>query len=219
MGISLPYSYLLEFTDGAVAHRLEQAAHNHLVEGSIPSSPTTEPEQMAISIMDLLFIVTITVSIAVLAGGLIYLIQGPPYVPLRNEPAEHMLKLINKQQPKYILDMGSGDGRLVILLAKKGYRVDGVELNPWLVWRSRRAIKKAGVGDHAHIYWGNFWNFPVERYDMVTLYVTQHIMPRLEAKLLAELTPGAHIVSNFFTFPQLQPSARSGKVVLYTVPD
>jgi protein-L-isoaspartate O-methyltransferase len=153
-----------------------------------------------------------------LVVALSFLVQGPPYVPSDDESAGQMVKLVKAYKPKRVLDMGSGDGKLMILLAQQGYRVDGVELNPSLVWRSRRAIKKAGLSDKATVRWGNFWRYDVSDYDLVALYVIKHIMPRLEKKLGAELAPGAVVVSNYFVFPNLKPVKQTGRARAYQIP-
>ena len=149
--------------------------------------------------------------------AMVFLIQGPPFVASNDESAEQMLALIKRRRPRRILDMGSGDGKLVILLAQQGYQVEGIELNPLLVWRSRRAIKRAGLNDKAAVKWGNFWTCDVSGHDTVTLYAVRHVMPRLEKKLRAELRPGASIVSNYFVFPNLKPAASRGRARLYTI--
>ena len=148
---------------------------------------------------------------------MVFLVQGPPYVPSDDDSAAQMLKLVKAYKPRRILDMGSGDGKLVVLLARQGYRVDGVELKPWLVYRSRRAIRRAGLGGKATVRWGNFWSFDVSSYDLVTLYAIAHAMPRLERKLRAELRPGAVIVSNFFVFPNLKPVKSTRRARVYKI--
>lgn len=146
-----------------------------------------------------------------------FAIQGAPYIPSDDASAKQMLKLIKSIKPKQILDMGSGDGKMVIMLAKAGYRVDGVELNPWLVYKSRQAVKAAGLSNKATIKWGNLWRFDVSGYDLVALYAISHIMPKLEKKLTAELAPGSYIVSNYFKFPNLKPLKQTKRAKLYRV--
>jgi len=128
-----------------------------------------------------------------------------------------MIKMIQGYKPRHILDMGSGNGKMVILLAAQGYKVDGIELNPLLAWRSRRAVKRAGLQDRATIIWGNFWTRDTSEYDMIALYVIKHIMPKLEKKLKAELRPGSIIVSNYFIFPNLKPVKTTGRTRAYKI--
>jgi 16S rRNA A1518/A1519 N6-dimethyltransferase RsmA/KsgA/DIM1 with predicted DNA glycosylase/AP lyase activity len=164
----------------------------------------------------MLFIILI-VFIVILAVVMALAIQGPPYVPSDDKTAEQVVKLAKSYHPKRILDMGSGDGKLVLILASQGYEVRGVELNPLLVWRSARAIKKAGLQDKATIVWGSFWKQNTADYDLVVIYLIKHIMPRLERKLKSELSSGSHIISNFFVFPNLKPTKRLDRILVYKV--
>lgn len=161
--------------------------------------------------------VIIVLACLVLAWLMIFLAQGPPFVASDDDSARQILRLVAGLKPKYILDMGSGDGKLVILLASHGYKVDGIELNPLLVLRSRRAIRRAGLTRLASVKWGNFWRHDVAGYDLVVLYAVKHIMPKLEQKLSTELPPGARIVSNYFEFPHLKPVKSLSRARLYKV--
>jgi cyclopropane fatty-acyl-phospholipid synthase-like methyltransferase len=146
---------------------------------------------------------------------LAFLIQGAPYVKSNDHDSAEIVKIAKKYRPVRVLDMGSGNGKLVIMLAKQGFKADGIELNPLLVWQSRRAIKKAGLQGKAKIVWGSFWKYDVSNYDMVTLYAIQHIMPRLQQKLTSELKHDSTIVSNYFTFPNKKPAATNGRLRIY----
>lgn len=162
-----------------------------------------------------MFVVVIILGLSILIAGLAFGIQGPPFVATADNDAQQMLKTIKEHRSKHIVDLGSGNGKLVIFLANHGYQVDGVELNPLLVWQSRRAIKKAGLQDKAHVKWGSFWSHNVSQYDTVVLYAIKHIMPKLEKKLTTELKPGSLIISNFFTFPNLKPSKTLDRIRIY----
>jgi len=153
----------------------------------------------------------------ILIPGLIFLIQGPPYVPSNDNFTKTVVEEVKKLKPKKILDMGSGDGKLVIALAQAGFKAEGVELNPWLVLRSKRAIRKLGLEHKATIRWGNFWRYDTSSYDIVVLYVIKHIMPRLEEKLTTELHKGSYIISNYFVFPNLKPVKSDGRMRVYKV--
>ncbi len=165
--------------------------------------------------MNLAVLLMLLAGLAVLILFLAYLIQGAPYVASKDQDAEKILEIARKYKPKRVLDMGSGNGKLVILLARHGYQADGIELNPMLVWQSRRTIKKLGLHDKARIRWGNFWRYDTSGYDVVILYAIQHIMPKLERKLRGELPVDAYIVSNYFTFPQIKPIKQTGRLRVY----
>ncbi|HSW80400.1 MAG TPA: class I SAM-dependent methyltransferase [Candidatus Saccharimonadales bacterium] len=160
-------------------------------------------------------LILITSGLVVLIIWLWFLIQGAPHVQTKTDDAEIILTAAIKHKPKRILDMGSGNGRIVLLLAKNGFCVDGIEINPIHVWIARRNIKDAGLTGKASIKWGSFWNYDVSNYDMVTMYAIQHIMPKLETKLTKELKPGSIVVSNFFTFPNKKPHKTHNRINVY----
>jgi 2-polyprenyl-3-methyl-5-hydroxy-6-metoxy-1,4-benzoquinol methylase len=146
-----------------------------------------------------------------------FLRQGAPFVRTSEVRTALIIKEVNKIKPKYIVDLGCGDGKLAIALAVAGYKVDGIEIQPWLVWRARRKVRRLNLEDKINIYWGSFWRLNTSKYDVVVLFGVQHIMPRLERKLLAELTPKSCIISNSFTFPQLKIASRKGKIRTYRI--
>ena len=149
--------------------------------------------------------------------GFIYLIQGPPYVPSNDKVVGQMITEIEKIKPKKIVEMGSGDGKLVIALAKKGFNVVGIELNPLLVLRSRKTIKKLHLENKATILWRNFWSFDTSSYDVLVIYLVTHVMPRLEKKLLKELHTGTYIFSNYCKFPTIKPISEDDRMKVYKV--
>jgi hypothetical protein len=112
-------------------------------------------------------------------------------------------------------DLGSGDGRIVIALARRGAEAHGYEVNPLLVLLSRRAIRRAGFQDRAVIHWRSFWAADLSRFDVITLFQGSFIMRRLEAKVRREMPAGSRIVSDFWAFPSLAPERRIGTVYRY----
>jgi 2-polyprenyl-3-methyl-5-hydroxy-6-metoxy-1,4-benzoquinol methylase len=146
-----------------------------------------------------------------------FMAQGPPFVHTSDKRTKIILKMAKQLRPKRIVDLGCGDGRLVISLALAGFDVDGVEIQPWLVWRARRNVKKLGLAKKTHIYWGSFWKIDTSNYDMVVLFGVKHIMARLERKLKNELPPQSHILSNYFTFPNLKLTHKDGDIRNYKV--
>jgi protein-L-isoaspartate O-methyltransferase len=153
--------------------------------------------------------------IVLLSICIVYMLQGPPYTASDDHSAQHMINAISKYHPHCVIDMGSGSGKLVILIAQHGYRVDGIELNPVLALWSKLRIRKLGLQDKATIRWGNFWDKDISNYDIVVLYAIQHVMPKLERKLSAELRPGSKIISNYFQFPERKPMRTIGRIRIY----
>ncbi len=141
------------------------------------------------------------------------MIFGAPYVPSSDEKRRVARKFI--QGRHRVLEFGSGDGRVSIDLSEKNDRVDGYEINPYLVWISRWNARKRGVSEKVHFYWKNFWKVNVGEYDTVYLYGISYIMGQLEKKFLQELAPGSMVVSVGFRFPNWVPEKSEGSVSLY----
>lgn len=143
------------------------------------------------------------------------LLRGAPYAALSKKRLNSMIKLLDIKPGQSSVDLGSGDARIVIELAKLGVKAYGYEINPLLVFISRRNIKKAGLEHKAKIYWKNYWSSDLSRYDIITVYGIPHMMKRLEKKLSNELKSGARVASNHFPFPTWQPRKKLGNVYLY----
>ena len=157
---------------------------------------------------------------------LIYILPiflGAPFVSTSKERVEKMLELANPRANELLYDLGSGDGRIVIEAVKKyGVRAIGIELNPILVFLSRRRIKKLGLESQAEIYWGNFFGEKFSGADTIIMYLFQLTNNRLEKKFLQELKPGTKIVSQSFTFkkiPFLKSHPKEKSIRLYQIPD
>jgi protein-L-isoaspartate O-methyltransferase len=113
------------------------------------------------------------------------------------------------------LDIGSGDGRIVIALAQAGFSATGIELNPILALWSRLKIRRARLEQKATIKRGDFWKSELKEYDLVILFGVFYIMEKLEKKLLTELKPGAIVICNHFAFPSWKPIRSEGDIYIY----
>lgn len=149
----------------------------------------------------------------------IVLLYGAPFVASADDQVEKMVKLAKIRKREKVVDLGSGDGRLLIALAQSGWEADGIEINPFLVWFSRRKIKNLDLKDKIDIYRKNFWNVDFSKYDVVMVYAIQHVMQNLEKKLRKELKPGSRVISNYFQFPHWEPTYTDGNIRLYVKDD
>jgi predicted O-methyltransferase YrrM len=142
---------------------------------------------------------------------------GPVFVPSADDRLDQMLHIAQIAGRASLIDLGSGDGKVVMALAKQFPRahITGVELNPFLVRRSRKAVQNAGLERRITIRRQSFWQTDLSRYDVVFLYGTSYIMLKLEKKARSEMRPGTQLVSNYFQFPSLQPTKSIGVVHLY----
>jgi len=157
----------------------------------------------------------IPVLIAII-GILVYaMVRGAPYAPLGKQKIATMLSLLNVKSGDKAVDLGSGDGRFVIELAKKGAIAYGYEINPLLVLIAKWKIKKLGFQKNARIFWCDFWGKNLSSFNIVTVYLAPHSMKKVEAKLRRELKPNARVAVNHFPFPTWKPKKTAEKIYLY----
>jgi len=154
-------------------------------------------------------VVFIFLSVSILGG------RGAIYVPTGSEKINKMIKLARAGPGKKAVDLGSGDGRIVIALARAGAEAHGYEVNPLLVRISRKKIREAGLSEKAFIHWKSFWGQDLSGFDVVTLFGATYVMRRLEKKLKKELRPKAKVASYVFRFPHWTPVLREKSVYLY----
>ena len=160
-----------------------------------------------------LLLIPVLIAIIIL---LIYaMVRGAPYAPLGKQKIATMLSLLNVKRFEKAVDLGSGDGRLVITLAKKGAIAYGYEINPLLVLIAKWKIKKLRLEKNAHIYLGDFWGQNLSSFDIVTVYLAPHSMKAVESKLRRELKPNARVAVNYFPFPTWSPKKTLEKIYLY----
>jgi len=140
---------------------------------------------------------------------------GAPFEPTSEKKIKKMIRLSKVKKGDKAVDLGSGDGRIVIALAKQGAEAHGYEINPFLVLISRYRIKKVGLKGKAFIHWKNFWNVDFKKYDVVMLFQFKTIMDKLEKKLKKELKPGSRVVSYYWKFPKWKNSNKIENIYLY----
>ena len=144
------------------------------------------------------------------------------YVPTSNGVAEAMLTMARTTSSDVVYDLGSGDGRIPILAAKKfGARGVGVEIDGDLIKQSTKNARKAGVADKVTFLQQDLFKTDLSDATVVTLYLSNSINMRLRG-ILESLKPGTRIVSHRFTFGDWKPEAErkleGTSIYLWTVP-
>jgi SAM-dependent methyltransferase len=175
--------------------------------------------------------VTALPALVLLLAALTGLQQRPPsrqpdviFVPTRESVADEMLKLARVTSADVVYDLGSGDGRVVILAAQKyGARGVGIELDPKLVKISRDVAREGQVEDRVTFINGDLFEADLSRATVVTLYLSPRVNARLEPKLRKELQQGTRVVSHQFSVgswaAEQTVRAEDGTLLyLYTVP-
>jgi len=157
-----------------------------------------------------------------------YLEHLVPFVPTPLDVAQKMLEVAKVQPDDVVYDLGSGDGRIVILAAQKfGAHAVGVELNSDLFEASSERIRKLGLQGRAQILHENMFEVNVRHATVVTLYLLTAVNERLRPMLERQLRAGARVVSHDFQIPGWQPeqtvemTSKAGvpnKIFLYVRP-
>lgn len=127
------------------------------------------------------------------------------WVPTPPELVDVMLNKLAKVTPSdYVIDLGSGDGRMVIAAAKIGAQALGIEYNPEMVALSKRNAANEGVSDRASFIQADLYEYDFSKATVITMFLLPEINLKLRPRLL-ELKPGTRIVSNTFTMGEWEP--------------
>lgn len=146
------------------------------------------------------------------------------FVPTSEAVADQMLQLAGITPRDVVYDLGSGDGRILILAAQKyGAGGVGIEIQPHLVETARQVAREGDVEDRVRFVEGDLFTADISAATLVTLYLSPGVNAKLESKLRTELRPGTRIVSHQFGIGQWTPEktipARDGTdLYLWTIP-
>jgi hypothetical protein len=144
-----------------------------------------------------------------------------PYVATPQVTVDEMLRLANVGPQDFVLDLGSGDGRIVVTAAKKfGARGLGVDLDWRLVQQGEENARAAGVEDRVRFLEQDLFRTDLGQATVITTYLLPVVMLRLRPALL-ELRPGTRIVSHDFDFGDWRPDQKTSirkNVFLWIVP-
>ena len=128
-----------------------------------------------------------------------------PYVPTPQVVVDRMLDVGKVGSRDYLIDLGSGDGRIVVTAAKKfGTRGFGVDLNPTRIAEANENARKAGVTDKVDFQRRDLFETDLTQASIITMYLLPRVNLDLRPKLL-DLKPGTRIVSHDFSMGDWQP--------------
>jgi len=129
-----------------------------------------------------------------------------PYVQTPQNVVDKMLEVAHVTAADYVIDLGSGDGRMVITAAKKyGARGFGVDLDKRLVALSNKRAAQAGVADRAKFYARDLYDTDLSPATVMTIYLLPEVNLMVRPKLLATLKPGTRIVSHDYGMGEWEP--------------
>lgn len=133
---------------------------------------------------------------------------GAPWIPSSSGTVKKMLSMAEVKPGQQVVDLGAGDGRVVILAAKLfGAQAVGVEIDPLRCLMANALIRVRGLHRQAHVYHGNLFDFDLTQADVVVLYLWQSTNQKLKARIDEQLRPGAKVVSHSFSMSGWTPVA------------
>ena len=146
-----------------------------------------------------------------------------PFVSTEYDIVRAMLDVAGTNANDFVIDLGSGDGRIPIIAARdKGARGLGVDLDPARIRESTSNALRAGVADRVMFRQQDLFVTPLRDATVLTLYLLPEINMQLRPRILGEMRPGARVVSNTFDMGDWQPDVRRNvqntNIFLWIVP-
>lgn len=154
----------------------------------------------------------VIIGVIILCFGLVVLV-GAPYLPTHSKQVEIALDMLALPEGQTLLELGCGDGKVLVAAARRGLNVVGYELNPILVvvclvrgWRYRRQIK---------VVWGNYWLKDWPAASGIFGFILPKYMNKLDKKVIQWYKGPVRLASFAFIIPHKQPVASREGVYLY----
>jgi hypothetical protein len=139
-----------------------------------------------------------------------------PYVPTPQNVVDHMLEIAKVNSNDFLIDLGSGDGRMIITAAKRyGARGFGVDLDRRLVTRANQNAQKDGVADRAMFYERDLYDTDISQATVVTIYLLPEVNLMERPRLLSMLKPGTRVVSHDYDMGDWPPDQQ----LIFDAPD
>jgi SAM-dependent methyltransferase len=142
------------------------------------------------------------------ASSILSTLWGAPWAPTSIKTIKRMLEMADVQEGESVVDLGAGDGRIVVVAARD-FKANalGVEIDPLRCMVANTVIRLLGLRQRAWVQCGDIFKFDLSGTNVVTLYLLQGTNQRLKAKLARHLSPGSRVVSRTFSFTGWTPVA------------
>lgn len=128
-----------------------------------------------------------------------------PYVPTPQLVVDRMLELAGVQPGDYVIDLGSGDGRIVISAAKMGAMGHGIDLDPQRIKEARANAESENVTDRVMFMREDIFETDFSDANVITMYLLTSVNRKLRPRLLETLEPGTRVVSHSFDMGEWEP--------------
>jgi len=136
-----------------------------------------------------------------------------PFIPTPEDIIPKMLKLASVAPGETVFDLGSGDGRILIVAARDFHaKAVGVETRMRLVKDCRERVDRLGLSDQVTVLRGSFKTVTLREADVLALYLSSYVLNQMAPRFSKELRPGTRIVNFDYEIPGWTP-AREIQVV------
>ena len=143
------------------------------------------------------------------------------WIPTPDAVVQRMLRLAQVTEQDFVIDLGSGDGKIVLAAAREGAKAHGVEYNPEMVALSQKLARDAGLQERASFEKADIFEMDFSRASVITMYLLPELNLRLRPRIMA-LKPGTRVVSHSFRMGEWVPDEESiigaANVCLWIVP-
>lgn len=138
---------------------------------------------------------------------------GAPFLPTLKGRTNEALDLLDLKPGQTLLELGSGDGRILRAAAKRGIKSVGYELNPLLViWSTLVSLKYRKL---ITVRWGNYWRHKLPVTDGIYVFLLNPYMEKLNNKIEQEISKPVKLVSFAFAIPGKKPAKELNGLMLY----
>ena len=149
--------------------------------------------------------------LVMLFGSVVFF--GAPYLPTLKRGTTEALDLLNLKPGQVLVELGSGDGRVLRAAASRDIKAIGYEINPILVLYSRlRCMRQRKL---ITIRWANYWRVPLPACDGIYVFLFKTYMSKLDKKIIIEAQKPLKLVSFAFTIPNRKPIKQKNGLFLY----
>lgn len=151
--------------------------------------------------------------IVLLALQITVLRRGAPYVPTRHKQRQQALDMLGLKPGQTLIDLGSGDGGILLAAARRGVHVVGYEVNPLLVLVSKFRTRK--YGSLVKVIRGNFWKKQWPEADAVFVFLTGNYMEKLDEEMRKRFEREVKLITYGFALKDKKPMKKAGAFFMY----
>lgn len=140
-------------------------------------------------------------------------VRGAPFLISHSQAIDKGIDLLDLESGQTLLDLGSGNGAVLVAGAKRGLNVIGYELNPILVVWSRLRLRK--YGKKAKVFWGDYWTSNWPKADGIYIFLLPRYTNKLDQTIKKNLSTKAKVVSYSAEIPNRKPIKKDYGLYLY----